>query len=119
MIEDLLIGGGVKRSFHLRRAKIQLLAARVIKSGIETHVHFLVPAGILCAQSLGIDQEQHLYLASTRGPGLCAERDLSSRRVDCKSGSNILIVVMILRFSGLNRKITLAVADLNVTLVHF
>src|SRR5208282_6938682 len=56
--------------------------------------------------------------AGTSGLGLRPKRDLGSRRADRESSGHILVVVMILCFSGLNGKIALAVADVCVALIQ-
>src|SRR5208282_2734729 len=118
VIENLLISCGVEGTGDFEAAAGEHFSTSAINSCIQGDIHLLAATGVLGGRSVGVHKKDNLHLAGTIGLGLGPERDLGSRRAYRESSYNVLVVVMILRFSRLNGKIALAVADLRIALVQ-
>src|ERR1017187_4460107 len=119
VIEDLLIGGGIEGLVHLDALSRQTFLAGAPDGGVEVHVHLLVAGRVFCRQGVSIDLENYPHLAWIGGFRLRHKRNLGRRNIDCESGGHILLVVVVLCRTRLNRKVPLAVADLGIALVDF
>ena len=118
MIENLLIGGSVEGFVHLNAVGRQTLVARSPDGGIEDHIHLLVATGVFRRQGVGIHEEDDSNLTGVGGLRLRLERDLGGGSIDRESGGHVLLVVVVLHGTGLNRKVPLAVTELSVALGH-